>query len=154
MSIWVVHTERTVSADIPGSPADVRAFYTDLDNLKAIHPLVVWVRSAQQRVTAGGYAQTYRICDRIRLGPVRIRIRYTTHLTVPRAGDVFADSRQFPGVRLHTVVSFAQTPLGTLLTERMSIEAPRPLASATVRQAVAAHQEMLRGIHARFGGGA
>ncbi len=63
---------------------------------------------------------------------------------------VVADSRQFPRVRLHTVVSFAPTPLGTLLTERMSIEAPRPPAAVTVRQAVAAHQEMLRGIAARF----
>lgn len=151
MSLWVVRAERTVSAEIPGSPADVRAFYTDLDNIKAVHPLVVSVRSTQRRITADGYSQTYRIRDRIRLGPLVVGIRYTAHLTVPDAGDVVADSRQFPQVRLHAVVSFASTPLGTLLTERMIIDAPRPLASITVRQAVAAHQEMLRGIGARFG---
>ncbi len=147
-----MRTERTVSAEIAGSPVDVRAYYTDLDNIKAVHPLVVSVKSTGRRATPDGYEQTYRVHDRIPLGRVVLPIRYTARLTVPQTGDVVADSWQFPRVRLHTAVSFAPVPAGTLLTERMSIEAPRPLTSTTVRHAVAAHRTMLEGIRARFGG--
>lgn len=147
-----MRTERAVSAEIAASPVDVREYYTDLDNIKAVHPLVVSVRSGGRRATADGYEQTYRVHDRIPLGPIVLPIRYTARLAVPQTGDVVAYSRQFPWVRLHTVVSFTPVPAGTLLTERMSIEAPRPLASTTVRQAVAAHRTMLEGIRARFSG--
>ena len=144
-------TEAEVSELIPASPAEVRAFYVDLDNIKQLHPLVVSVRTVARHDTADGYVQTYRVRDRIPLGPVTLPISYTATLTVPVEGDVLADSVQFPQVRLHTVVSFESVDGGTRLTERMRITAPRLLAAVTVQQAVAAHRAMLAGIRDRFG---
>jgi hypothetical protein len=47
-------------------------------------------------------------------------------------------------------VSFDAESDGTRVTERLVIRAPRPLAATTVRQAVAAHAEMLAGIRRHF----
>ena len=55
-----------------------------------------------------------------------------------------AEARQFPAVRLNSVVSFDPVPAGTRLTERIEIIAPRPLLALTVRQAVAAHGDVGR----------
>ena len=65
-------------------------------------------------------------------------------------GDVLTEARQFPRVALDGVVSFAASDDGTRVTERLRIEAPRPLAAVTVRQAVDAHAEMLAGIRSHF----
>jgi ligand-binding SRPBCC domain-containing protein len=153
MSVLIATTEVTVTEQVPAPPSDVRAFYVDLDNIKELHPLVVSVRTVSRHQTADGYVQTYRVQDRIPLGPVTLPISYTATLTVPTDGDVQADSKQFPQVRLHTVVSFEPVDGGTRLTERMQIAAPRPLASTTVREAVAAHRAMLAGIRERFSRG-
>ncbi len=151
MSLWIAVTERTVADTVPAAPADVRAFYLDLDNIKAVHPLVVAVETVSRSETPMGYVQTYRVRDRIPLGPLTLPITYEATLTVPVTGDVLADSRQFPQVRLHTVVSFEPAGTGgTEVTERMRISAPRPLFTTTVRQAVAAHRAMLAGIRDRF----
>lgn len=146
----MAHTEVVLGEQIAGDPAEVRAFYVDLDNIATVHPLVVDVESISQHPTPTGYRQTYRIRDRIPLGPLTVPIRYTARLTVPRNGDVIAESWQFPRVRLYTVVSFEAAGGGTALTERLRITAPRPLAGVTVRQAVAAHRDMLAGIRVLF----
>jgi hypothetical protein len=53
-------------------------------------------------------------------------------------------------VRLDSVVSFDGDPVGTRLTERIRISAPRPLVAVTVRQAVAAHIATLAGMRRHF----
>jgi ligand-binding SRPBCC domain-containing protein len=141
-----------LTEEVPAPPEHVRAFYTDLDNIGSVHPLVVSVRNVHRSPTADGYQQTYRVTDRIPLGPFTLRTTYRARVTVPAAGDVTAEAHQFPRVRLHTVVTFAPTTFGTRITERLAIEAPRPLAAITTRKAVAAHREMLAGIRRRFGG--
>jgi hypothetical protein len=78
-------------------------------------------------------------------------IGYTARLHVPVHGDVLTEARQFPRVALDGVVSFAEAGEGTRITERLRIQTPRPLAAVTVRQAVAAHVEMLAGIRKCFG---
>jgi polyketide cyclase/dehydrase/lipid transport protein len=150
VSRWIARVERTLVEDVPGRPADVRAFYADLDNIKLVHPLVVSVRTVDRSDTADGYEQTYRVTDRIPLGPLHLRTSYVAHLHVPRTGDISTDARQFPRVRLRGTVSFEPTGSGTRVTERVGIEAPRPLLSMTVRNAVEAHTEMLAGIRRHF----
>lgn len=149
-SWWIASAERTVSDVVPAPPDEVRAFYVDLDNIKLVHPLVVSVQSVARTQTVDGYTQTYRVRDRIPLGPLAMGIVYTAHLDVPVHGDVRTEARQFPRVQLDGVVSFEPESDGTRLTERLVIRAPRPLASTTVRQAVAAHSEMLAGIRRHF----
>jgi hypothetical protein len=142
--------DRSVTETVPAAPADVRAFYLDLDNIKAVHPLVVSVETTSRSETSQGYVQTYRVRDRIPFGPLTLPITYEATLTVPTVGDVLADSKQFPQVRLHTVVSFEPVDGGTMVTERMQITAPKPLAAVTVREAVNAHIVMLAGIRQHF----
>ena len=111
---------------------------------------MVSVRTVERQSTAGGYRQTYRIKDLVPLGFLRLPVTYTAELDVPDDGPVTARSRQFPRVRLDSSVSFTATPGGTLLTEQIVIRAPWPLLSVTVRQAVAAHTEMLAALRHRF----
>jgi hypothetical protein len=150
LSWWKSRTERTVDQFVPAPVEEVRGFYVDLDNIKLVHPLVVSVRTVARTERRDGYLQTYQIRDRIPLGPFILNTRYVAVLDVPVAGDVIADSRQSPGVRLHTVVSFDGVEGGTHVTEKMHIEAPRGLAAFTVREAVQAHAEMLSNIARHF----
>lgn len=145
MGVLLGQVRRSVSAVVPAAPEVVREFYVDLDNLARVHPLVVAVES----VDSPRGAREYRVTDRVRLGPVRLRIHYAVTMTA-RDGKVLSVARQFPRVRLHTWVSFAARGVETVLTEDMRIEAPRPLLGLTVRRAVAAHREMLAGVAAHF----
>ena len=144
--------ERVLAEDVPGAPDEVRAHYVDLNNIKAVHPLVVAVDSLSRTATDDGYVQLYRVRDRIPLGPLTLPISYTARLEVPSSGPVLTQARQFPAVRLDSVVSFDPIPEGTRLTERIRFTAPWPLLAVTVRQAVQAHNEMLAGIRRHFKG--
>jgi hypothetical protein len=150
VSFWIAHAERTISEEIPAPPDVVRDFYVDLDNIKEFHPLVVAVEVLSHQPTAGGYQTTYRVRDRIPLGPLTLPITYWAQVHVPTDGDVITEARQFPRVRLNGVVSFQPTEVGTRLTERLRIAAPRLLAAVTVREAVDAHAVMLAGIRSHF----
>ena len=150
MSWWVASAERTVSEEIPAPPEAVRDFYVDLENIKRVHPLVVAVRATDRQQTTDGYTQSYRVHDRIPLGPLNLRISYVARLHVPNVGDVTAEADQFPRVRLRTTVSFDPIGVGTRITEHMRIEAPRVLAAMTVREAVKAHTAMLAGMRRCF----
>lgn len=150
MSWWVAHAERTLSEDVPAPPEQVRDFYVDLDNIKLVHPLIVSVQTMSRTQTPDGYRQSYRVIDRIPLGPLTIKIAYRARLLVPRDGDVLTEADQSPGVRLRGTVSFEPIDAGTRITERIRIAAPRPLAAMTTREAVKAHIEMLAGIRRHF----
>jgi hypothetical protein len=133
VSWWIARIQRTLTEGIPATPDQVRDFYVDLNNIKSVHPLVVAVRSTGRRQTADGYVHAYRVHDRIPLGPFTLRTSYVAQLHVLQAGGVAAEARQFPGVRLHSTVTFDQIEAGTRIVERMRIEAPRPLAAVTTR---------------------
>lgn len=157
MSWWSRAAERTVSDLVPAPPETVRAFYVDLDNIALVHPLVISVQSTGRTVQpaaedggADSYVHEYRVRDRIPIGKFALHIRYAVRLSVPATGDIIAESRQFPGVRLYTTVSFDPADDGTRVTERMQIRAPRPLLAVTVNEAVAAHATMLAGIGRHF----
>ena len=150
MSLWIAHAERAISEEIPASPDTVRDFYVDLDNITDLHPLVVSVEVLSHEQTADGYQKTYRVRDRIPLGPLTLPITYWAQVHVPTDGDVITEARQFPRVRLNGVVSFEPIETGTRLTERLNIAAPRLLAPTTQHQAVDAHIAMLAGIRRHF----
>jgi ligand-binding SRPBCC domain-containing protein len=150
VSFWIAHSAHTLTDEIPAPPDKVRDFYVDLDNIKVVHPLVVSVQTISHSKTPDGYQQTYRVNDRIPLGPLAIRITYWARVEVPEHGDVLTEARQFPRVRLNGTVNFQPIDAGTLLTERLQIAAPRLLAAMTQREAVDAHVAMLAGIRNHF----
>jgi hypothetical protein len=153
MSWWTVHAERTLSEHVPAPPDAVRDFYVDLDNIKLVHPLIVSVETVSRGETPEGYQQTYRVVDRIPLGPLTIRTSYQARLRVPARGDVLTEADQSPGVRLRGRVSFEPVDGGTRITERIGITAPRLLAGVTIREGVKAHVKMLAGIRSHFESG-
>jgi hypothetical protein len=153
MSWWTVHAERTLSEQVPTAPDAVRDFYVDLNNIKLVHPLIVSVETVSLNQTQDGYQQTYRVVDRIPLGPFTLRTAYQARLRVPMDGDVLTEADQSPGVRLRGTVSFDPVDGGTRVTERIAITAPRLLAGITIREAVKAHAEMLAGIRGHFESG-
>jgi hypothetical protein len=150
VSWWIAQVERTLSEDVPAAPDQVRDFYVDLDSIKAVHPLVVSVRTISRTETPDGYQQTYRVRDRIPLGMLNLRVSYWARLQVPVHGDVITEARQFPQVRLNGTVTFQPIDWGTCVIERLRIAAPRPLAAMTKREAVNAHIAMLSGIRRHF----
>lgn len=150
MSLWISHTERTLSEEVPAPPDQVRDFYVDLNNIKSVHPLVVSMRTISRSETADGYQQTYRVRDRIPLGKVNLRVGYWARIQVPMHGDVVTEARRFPQVRLNGTVTFQPLDWGTCVIERLRIAAPRPLAAMTEREAVNAHIVMLSGIREHF----
>jgi hypothetical protein len=150
MSWWVAHAERTLSEEVPAPPDDVRDFYMDLDNIRLVHPLIVSVQATSRTETPDGYLHSYRVVDRIPLGPFTIRTAYRARLHVRADGVVMTEADQSPGVRLRGTVSFEPIDGGTRLTERIRITAPRPLAPMTTREAVKAHIAMLAGIRRHF----
>jgi hypothetical protein len=150
VGFWIAHAERTISEQIPAPPDVVRNFYVDLDNIKDFHPLVVSVQVLRRSEIDQGYQHTYRVRDRIPLGPFSMPITYWAQVQVPTHGDVLTEARQFPRVRLNGVVSFQPTEAGTRLTERLTIAAPRLLSAVTAREAVDAHIVMLAGIRSHF----
>jgi hypothetical protein len=151
MSWWIAHTEKTLSEDVPAPPDQVRDFYVDLDNIKLVHPLIVSVQATSRAETPDGYLQSYRVVDRIPLGPFTIKTTYRARLHVRADGDVMTEADQSPGVQLRGTVSFEPVDGGTRVTERIRIAAPRPLAAVTTREAVKAHIAMLAGIRRHFG---
>jgi hypothetical protein len=150
VSLWIAHASHELSEEIPAPPKQVRDYYVDLDNIKVVHPLVVSVQTLSRSDTPDGYQQTYRVHDRIPLGPLSIRITYWASVEVPIDGDVTTEARQFPRVRLNGTVAFQPIDSGTCLTERLQISAPRLLAPMTQREAVDAHIAMLAGIRRHF----
>lgn len=145
-SWWLHSSDHVITDDVPGPPEAVRAFYCDLTNIARVHPLVVSIEPTDRTESADSHTQTYRVRDRIPLGPITLKVAYTASVHVPTSGDVLTEARQFPHVRLHGTVSFDEIDGGTRVTERIRIEAPRLLAAMTVREAVQAHAEMLAGI--------
>lgn len=153
MTCWIAHAERTLTEEVPAAPHEVRDFYVDLDNIKLVHPLILSVELLSRGDIPDGYRQTYRVVDRIPLGPFTVRVSYTARLYVPVQGEVITEADQFPGVRLRGRVTFAPIAGGTCVTERIRISAPRPLTSYTTREAVQAHSAMLAGIRHHFESG-
>ncbi|MEP9362055.1 SRPBCC family protein [Nocardioides sp. CN2-186] len=151
MSWWIAESERTVTEVVPAPPDAVRDFYVDLDSLQVVHPLIVSVKElSREDLADGGYRQTYRVVDRLKLGPVSFRTAYVAAWQVPPHGDVLTEADQSPSVSLRGTVSFDPVDAGTRLTERIRISAPRPLAGFTTREAVKAHTAMLASIRAHF----
>lgn len=150
MAWWISSAEATLSENVAAPPEEVRGFYVDLNNIRLVHPLVVSVCSIARTDTPDGYEQTYRVHDRIPLGRLTLRTSYVARLHVRLAGDVIAEARQFPMVRLRSMVTFDGIDGGTRVVEHIRIQAPRLLAAVTVREAVNAHTAMLSNIRDRF----
>ncbi|WP_073696480.1 SRPBCC family protein [Mycobacterium sp. ST-F2] len=148
--MWMSRARFELSEEVPGTPDDVRTFYTDLANTKLVHPLVVAVEVMGDRHDSQGHHRDYRVRDRIPFGPLNLAVTYRATVLIAPDGVVRTQARQFPKVRLCGTVTFAPADGGTTVTETVHIEVPRPLAPFTARQAESAHKAMLAAIRRHF----
>jgi hypothetical protein len=148
--MWLSRSRFELREEVPGAPDDVRAFYTDLANMKLVHPLVVAVDCLADRQDARGRCREYRVRDRIPLGPFRMGVTYRATVLIAPDGVVHTEARQFPSVRLSGTVTFVPLGAGTTVTEAIDIEAPQPLLRFTIAQAKKAHAAMLAAIRHHF----
>lgn len=148
--MWLSRSRFELREEVPAAPDDVRTFYTDLANMKLVHPLVVAVDCLADRQDAQGRCREYRVRDRISLGPFRMGVTYRATVLIAPDGVVHTEARQFPRVRLLGTVTFARAGAGTTVTEAVHIEAPRPLIAFTAAQAEKAHAAMLATIRRHF----
>ena len=148
--MWMSQARFELSEEVPGTPGDVRTFYTDLANMKLVHPLVVAVELVGDRQGAHGPCRDYRVRDRIPFGPLTLAVTYRASVLMAPDGVVHTEARQFPKVRLCGTVTFEPAGAGTTVTEAVDIEAPRPIAAFTAEQAEKAHAEMLAAIRRHF----
>ncbi|BBX82892.1 hypothetical protein MAUB_07650 [Mycolicibacterium aubagnense] len=139
-----------LSEEVPAVPDEVRTFYTDLANMKLVHPLVVAVDCLVDRQDAQGRHRDYRVRDRIPFGPLALAVTYRATVLIAPGGVVHTEARQFPKVRLRGTVAFAASGAGTTVTETVDIDAPRLLTAFTAAQAEKAHAAMLAAIRRHF----
>lgn len=148
--MWLSQSRFELREQVPGAPDDVRTFYTDLANMKLVHPLVVAVDCLADRQDARGRCREYRVRDRIPLGPFNMGVTYRATVLNAPDGVVHTEARQFPNVRLLGTVTFASAGACSTVTEVVHIEAPRLIMAFTAAQAEKAHAAMLAAIRERF----
>jgi hypothetical protein len=122
--------------------ARLHAFLCDLHNYVRLHPLIESIQEISPVEQLPG-ARRYRVVDRVRLGPFRFRTVYTAALESATEDEIHGHAWQFPGIRLRTIYALERTESGTLLAERVSIEAPLILRRFVVSQARQSHKETL-----------
>ncbi len=59
--MWLSRSRFELREEVPAAPDDVRTFYTDLANMKLVHPLVVAVDCLADQQDARGRRRDYRV---------------------------------------------------------------------------------------------
>lgn len=122
--------------------ARLHAFLCDLSNYHTLHPLIESMEEISPSDEMPG-ARRYRVVDRIRMGPFRLRTAYLAALEPVAESEVHGHAWQWPGIRLHTIYRLEAIASGTRLVEQVSVEAPRILRRFVVHQARQSHQVTL-----------
>jgi Polyketide cyclase / dehydrase and lipid transport len=134
---------------IEASPSVVLAHLASFEHHDSIHPMIVAVRELDPLYTADGTTQRrYAITDRMRLGPLTLRFTYLATIYEDAGGELVSDAYQRPRVHLRNTTRCAASGAGTLVYERVTVEAPRPLVGFVLRQAQTAHRAMLASLKA------
>ena len=130
------------TVDIQVGRARLHDFLCDLQNYRTLHPLIESIEEIARSEEMPD-ARRYRVVDRIPVGPFRLRTVYTAALEAVTENEIHGYAWQVPRIRVNTVYELEEIALGTRLSERVSIEAPRFLHRFVVREARRSHQETL-----------
>ncbi len=131
---------------IHSARADVHALLSDLHRLRAAHPEII---SIIERPARAGVARArrYRVRERVRVGRLRLRARYTAELDPVSDGEVHGHAWQFPRIRLQTVYLLSDAePGATRVTQKCYVDAPPGLRRFVARRAQAAEEDVLQGV--------
>ena len=125
----------TVIVDVPVAPDVALDFLADLPRHRGIHPFLV----SAQVVSAGPAWREWQVLERPTVGPFHYSVRFRARLARPRPGELVAQVRVRPGVRLDTDTVATATTCGARLVETTTVTAPWPLLGYVARQAERAH---------------
>lgn len=134
-----------LAVEVGAAPEAAIAFLADLHRVRALHPLIVRVDDlapAPERPAA----RRYRVTDRLRVGPLRLRAVYVAELERVSPRELRGTAWQRPRVEVYTRYRAEPAPGGARLVERALVRAPWPLLGTVRRRAEAAHREMLAGL--------
>jgi hypothetical protein len=132
------------------APAEaLRAALATLAAHDRLHPLIVSVEALPDGVAPDGSPlRRYRIVDRVRMGPLTLRVVYRADVAVDASGAVVSDAYQSPGVHLHVVsrvtpvAPMTQEGGQTRVDETVTVDAPRLLLGYVRAQAEQAHRAL------------
>jgi hypothetical protein len=125
--------------------ARLRDFLVDLRNHAPLHPLIESIDEIEPSREWPG-ARSYRVVDRIPVGPFTLKATYVATLEPVSEREVHGHARQSPGVRLDTIYTLTKTgdARATRLEERVFVSAPLGLKRFVVGQARRSHATTLR----------
>ncbi|HEY8325757.1 MAG TPA: SRPBCC family protein [Ktedonobacterales bacterium] len=131
----------------------VRAALATLTAHDRLHPLIVSVQALPGGAADGSALSRYRIVDRVRMGPLTLRVTYRAETAVDAAGAVVSDAYQSPGVHLHVVARLTALPPTagvpqTRVDETVTVEAPRLLLGYVGAQARQSHRALYANLKA------
>lgn len=118
--------------------ASLHAFLCDLHRYVPLHPFIESIQELPPREDLPN-ARSYRVVDRIPVGPFKLKTVYTAALDPVSDTEVHGHAWQSPGIRLKTVYSLEEVEAGTRLVERCSVRARPWLRPFVVGQARKAH---------------
>lgn len=147
--VAMAHRTFEQSLYIAASPALVREHLASYEHHDIIHPMIAAVRELDPQYLADGTTQLcYAITDRMRLGPLTLRFTYLATICEDADGELVSDAYQRPRVHLRNTTRCEASGAGTLVHERVTVEAPRPLVGFVLRQAQRAHRALLANLKA------
>jgi hypothetical protein len=131
------------SIEIAAVPGVVHAFLADLHRHRDLHPLIERIEDLPLDPRRPA-VRSYRVTDRMRLGPLSFRISYLAELTSLPPDEIAAAAWQTPRIEVRTRYHVAPASGGvTQLREQVLMKAPLLLIAYVHRQAEAAHRETL-----------
>ena len=136
----VVSRTRSFSYDIvaAGHAHDAWPLLTEYSKHAALHPFIV---NVEKLPTADGSLRSYRITDRLRLGPIPFRVRYLTDVLEVDAARVVTVARQRPRTIVKNETELVDGADGTVHAHTtVTMTAPLLLFGYAFRQLRIAHE--------------
>jgi len=129
----------TYAIDAPCDAATAADLLGDPRRNGELHPLIQSVAVAP---TQPGAIASYRITDRLPLGPLRLRIVYEADVITRSETHVVTVARQRPRTTVRNDTRIDSVDGGVAITVSITITAPTPLFGYAFRTARAAHLEL------------
>ncbi|WP_205791757.1 hypothetical protein [Microbacterium sulfonylureivorans] len=145
-------TTRTfdVRATVAASPEAAIDFLLRLDRHRGLHAYVQRAEVVAEGAHADGHWWEWKVAERPRVGPFAYTLRFRARMVRTSAVSMTGRVRPAPLCALDTTAVAAPVDGGALVTETVTVTAPRLLAGYMERQARIAHERMFRLLPGEF----
>lgn len=115
---------------------DAVSLLSDIERLGELHPLVTRVVAVP---AVDGALRSYDVTDRIRWGPLRLRITYRADVLAVSDSEIVTVARQRPSTRLRSTLRLEQDGDTVRVHVTVVLQAPSPLFPYAYRTGREAH---------------